>query len=202
MRHRLAAGLGIIALLVSCDALVDPRPCTLATCNNGLRVNIDGTGTDWADGDYTLELSLGAREHHCTFSLGPGQPAQLGMPSIALDCVPALTGAMGATLGTYLSDFCTADPDGRAPAGAPDAGASDAGAPSAATETPSEAPHACGHFIFLEAPEMPEQVSVRLALGDTVLVEGSRNVAYDVVAPNGLECGPVCRRAEESFVVE
>lgn len=143
-------------------------------CEDSLAVVIDGAAGAWANGSYTLDMQL-ARTHRCVFEL-PG--ALAANESVALACTPELASSFGA--GATLLRL---GPSEAGPCPAPDSGDSGDSACSAR------------YRIEVRTSAAPTDVAVRLAAGNTPLLDQTRSPAYAILQPNGPECGPTCRNA-------
>jgi hypothetical protein len=55
--------------------------------------------------------------------------------------------------------------------------------------------------IDIEADAVAEDVDIRLAIGDTVLLDRSASFEYRTLQPNGPECGPTCRSGDVQMLI-
>ena len=151
--------------------------CTGASCEDRAAVEITGPADAWVAGPYTLDVRL-TGEHHCTFAM----PARVLVPgtSVPLECAPSL-GTVGLSP-VYQSQAVTACLP-----------RSDAGAPSCPAQS--------YRIAIVRTDASANRVEIRLARGGDVLLDEARPFDYEVLQPNGPECGPTCRLATVPFTL-
>jgi len=57
-------------------------------------------------------------------------------------------------------------------------------------------------YELITVPGTPAQVHVWQYVDDTVILDAATAPSYGEVAPNGRECGPICRQATVSWMFE
>lgn len=180
---RIPAWLCLLASAPGCELVT--RSCTDVYCEDSLALSIDGPPSAWASGPHTLDLQLD-RSHRCLFEL----PVTLAAgDSLPLACTPELTSPFGPAATLHHR------PPPEAPCPAPGAGdPSNAGDAGGLGDAGHEgcAPR---YRIEVRASAAPTRVTVRLAAGDTPLLDHTSNPTYSRLQPNGPECGPTCRNA-------
>ncbi len=184
----LLPGLGLFP--AGCDELLGSQVCTEAGCYSEARVLVTRPGV-WADGDYTLEVRLDAQVHVCSFTLPiPGKlPHELRLGGEPFGCTPELPAA-------FVSPSAALLPT-------PDQAQSCLATMDAGTQAPlaSCPPLDRRYHIELRTSSTPDELDLRLALGDTVLLEQTAAMQYTRIEPNGPECGPVCYQGRLDYDV-
>jgi hypothetical protein len=184
----LLPGLGLIT--AGCDELLGSKTCTDVWCGSEAGVVLTRPGV-WANGDYTLEVRLDGQVHVCSFSLpiSGKLPHELRLSGEPFDCAPELPSSYRPSAAAL---YPTPD-ETQSCRATMDAGLQ----PPLASCPPLDA----RYHIELNIAAAPDELGVRLALGDTVLFEQSAAIQYRRFEPNGPECGPVCYQAEVEYTV-
>ena len=165
-------GLLLCGLLnVGCD---DLHSCTDVGCGLTSAVVNVRRRAFWADGEYTLDVVVDGRQRRCRFALGPR-----GATS-AVDCTPSLSSAPFGERVTIVPEGLPVTDDA-CPSGA------DGGRP-----PPCERRR---YRVSVELETAAEQVALRLAFGEAVLLEQTSRLDYEEHQPNGPDCSPTCRQA-------
>ncbi len=173
---------------VGCDDPFADPGCTLVGCVNGARLTVARVGA-WADGEYELDVQLGARQHSCNFTLPlspAARPNEVSLAEQYLECTPALPAPSGSAIAAVFRvnpPAPVACPPGR-----------DAG-----VEQGCDSDH---YRLAIEIDASAADVALRLSVGDTVLLDERRALEYQTSYPNGPECGGPCRSASLTFNVE
>lgn len=155
------------------------RECSSAFCSSETALVIQRPGVAWADGQYTLDISLGGLESRCTFTLPiPGKlPHELQLRGEPFDCEPALPEQEFRPLAALHP---TPDPSASCPQ-------LDGGPPLASCP-----PLAGRYHIEIHTSATGGHLELRLESGGTVLLDHSAAVENTTIEPNGPECGPTC----------
>jgi hypothetical protein len=184
----LLPGLGLIP--AGCDELLGSQTCTDVGCGSETEVVITRPGV-WANGDYVLEVRLDDQVHVCSFTLpiSGKLPHELRLSGEPFDCAPELPP-------NYRSHAAALYPT-------PDETQScsltmDAGLPPPLASCP---PLDARYHIELRIAVAPDELGLRLTLGDTVLLEQTAAMQYRRLEPNGPECGPVCYQGVVEYTV-
>jgi hypothetical protein len=179
--------LPLVALLLTAGC--EPtQSCHDVYCSSETELVIDRPGAAWADGRYTLDVRLGARESRCSFTLPiPGKlPHELQLRGEPFGCDPALPEHH---LGPLAALYPTPNPSTVCPQ--PDGGPPLASCP----------PLAGRYHIEIHTSATGDDLELRLESGGRVLLEQSTAVEYATSEPNGPECGPTCSLAALTFQI-
>jgi hypothetical protein len=161
---------------VGCDEIAGLHSCTDVGCASSAVVDVQRRGF-WADGEYSLDVTVDGRQHRCRFELGP---AGDGLASSGADCTPSLSSEP-------FGEGVTIVPEGLPVA--------DDACPSA---TDGGRPPPCArrrYRLNISLDPSAQQVALRLAWGETLLLERTNALEYVEAQPNGPDCSPTCRQS-------
>lgn len=160
-----------------CDELLGTHACTDVGCFDSAVVEVQRQGV-WADGAYSLDVTVDGRQYRCRFELGPRRADRETTPVI--DCAPSLPPAP-------LGQWPTIEPVGLLEADGECTPAADGGlAPSCRRRR---------YRIAIPLDPSVQEVALRLAFAETVLLEQTHRLEYEKHQPNGPDCSPTCRNA-------
>ena len=150
--------------------------CSTVGCvDQAVLVVIPQTGK-WADGTYTLDIAFDDASYTCSFEA----PSEAGTKGTwqRLDCAPELD--------AYLAPVvkCEEHQTGM-------------------TQSQTCGPVPDAFYLQATEPGTPATLSVTLTRGDDeVLLDESGDITYTTAEPNGPECGPTCKQAFATHVLE
>jgi hypothetical protein len=156
---------GSASLLVECLT----KECTAVGCADGASVTVRSADGSWADGQYSLTITVDGRVHICDTALPQDLATQPGQVT-TLTCTPALS----AVVLPEVTCTETRNGDGVSQSCVPIAGR---------------------RFFTIDVPATPSQLEVVMQRDGTELLRETRTLKYEEVYPNGPECGPACRQA-------
>jgi hypothetical protein len=173
MRHLIALIAG--ALLASgCDSLT--KSCTLIGCNDGMQLTLRTADDRWADGAYTLDVTIDGEAHACAFSVPEDIPEQEGRivdlacdSDLTIQLVPK-TECTEMTRGDAVSQSCEWIED--------------------------------AWLLQGGVQGMVENLSVRVRRDDATLLDRTLEPEYVESRPNGPDCEPLCRQATVELTIE
>jgi hypothetical protein len=157
-------------------AACSDQDCATVGCSDEAVVVIVSQTGKWADGSYTLDVAFDDTSHSCTFE-APSDAGSKGTWQ-PIDCTPELA--------AYLAPVvkCSEHQSGQSQ-----------------SQTCGPVPDA--FYLQATEPGTPATFSVTLTRAeDEVLLDESGDVPYTTAQPNGPECGPTCKQAFATYVLE
>jgi len=148
------------------------RACTLVSCDDGANVTIKTRDGTWLPGKYTLTLSTDRTIVTCEASFPEGLVGPNGtLGSLACDDAAVVVTVFPETI-------CQTIPNGTSCTPVPD------------------------HFeIRTRLAGTPPSIDVAVERDDRELMHANQRLHYEEAAPNGRECGPICRGASAAFTL-
>jgi hypothetical protein len=172
----------VLALPLAAWGCEPERTCHDVYCSSETTLVLERPGAAWADGQYTLDVRLGAQQSRCSFTLpiAGKLPHELQLGGEPFDCAPGLPEH---PLEPLAALYPTPDPSPVCPE--PDGGPPLASCP----------PLAGRYHIEIHTSATGDDLELRLESGGAVLLAQSSAVEYATIQPNGPECGPTCSLA-------
>ena len=160
--------IGVVALGATLIANACSGVCTSVGCQPGFSAKVHRADGSFPSGTHQIAIVVDGVSLTCTFAFP--------LPMVAGGGTSQPTCPSGMTVWVLPATDCTETNSG-----------------SSGTETCTDIP---GQFVeWITLTGTPAEVQAQQSVDGTVILDATVTPTYQEVAPNGVECGPICHQA-------